>query len=31
MNYLVIWLSAIVLLIFVLVEYLSSRWEDGRI
>ena len=31
MNYLVIWLSIVVLLMFVLVQYISMRWEDGRI
>lgn len=28
MNYFVIWLSVVVLLMFVLVQYISMRWED---
>lgn len=31
MNYLVIWLCIVVLMMFVLVQYISMRWEDGRI
>lgn len=28
MNYFVIWLSVVVLLMFVLVQYIPMRWED---